>query len=238
MVEELLRGVPVTITVSVFGSLLCVVVAVVAGLCRLSSWWPVRFAAGTFIELFRGSSILVQLYIAYYVLPWWGVMLEPFYASVLVLGFNCGAYGAEAVRGAVLAVPRGQRDAAAALSFPRWQTFWRVVFPQAVVIFIPSLGVLLVDLIKNTSIVSLVSMIDITFQAQQLRMNTGNSAAAYGLALVFYFILVSVVDISVKALERRLGRYRVSENSGRRAWWRGLSRHQRTTSAGLLGRSS
>jgi polar amino acid transport system permease protein len=195
----------------------------------------VRRAAGVFIEFFRGSSILVQLYIAYYVLPAWGVLLSPLDAAVAVLGFNCGAYGAEAVRGAILAVPQGQRDAAAALGFSRWQTLRRVVFPQAAVIFIPSLGVLLIDLVKNTSIVSLVSLIDITFQAQQLRLTMGDSAAVYGLAMVFYFVLISVLDISVKAVERRLGRYRISDARGRGTLWRPLFQPGAAATSRIVG---
>ena len=220
MVGELLSGVPVTVEVSVLGALVCVMVAVIAGLARLSRWWIVRAVVGCFIEVFRGSSILVQLYIAYFVLPVWGVTLSPFAASVAVIGLNCGAYGAEAVRGAILAVPEGQRDAATALNFSRWQTFRRVVFPQAVVIILPSLGTLLIDLVKSSAIVSLVSLVDVTFIAQQLRLTTGNTAAVYGLALVVYFVLASIVDIAVKALERRLGRYRVHDASGSSGTWR------------------
>ena len=130
-----------------------------------------------------------------------------------MIGLNCGAYGAEAVRGAILAIPVGQRDAATALGFSRWQTFRRVVFPQAVVIFLPSLGTLLIDLVKNTSIVSLVSLVDVAFTAQQLRLTTGNTAAVYGLALVVYMVWASVIDIAVKSLEWRLGRYRVHDAS-------------------------
>lgn len=224
MVDELLSGVPVTVEVSVLGALVCVAVAVIAGLGRLSRRWIVRAVAGCFIEVFRGSSVIVQLYIAYYVLPVWGVTLSPFYASVAVIGLNCGAYGAEAVRGAILAVPVGQRDAATALNFSRWQTFRRVVFPQAVVIMLPSLGTLLIDLVKSTAIVSLVTLVDVTFTAQQLRLTTGNTAAVYGLALVVYFVLASIVDIAVKSFERRLGRYRVHDASGPDGMWRRLLR--------------
>jgi len=211
MVGQLLSGVPVTIGVTLLGSALCVAVSIVAGLARLSRVWVVRAVTGCFIEVFRGSSVIVQLYIAYYVLPVWGVTLSPFYASAAVIGLNCGAYGAEVVRGAILAVPKGQRDAAAALNFSRWQTFRRVVFPQALVILLPSLGTLLIDLLKSTAAVSLVTLVDVTFVAQQLRLTTGNTAAVYGIALVIYFLLSSAIDLGVKALERRYGRFRVDK---------------------------
>lgn len=214
MVDDLLSAVPLTAVLTAVSALLCVAVAVVAGLARLARWSIVRAVAGCFIEVFRGSSIIVQVYIAYYVLPVWGVTLSPFQAGAAVIGLNCGAYGAEAVRGAVLAVPAGQWDAATALSFSRWQTVRRVVFPQAALIVLPSLGTLLIDLVKNTSIVSLVGLVDVTFQAQQLRLTTGDTASVYGLALVVYFVLATVIDFGVKVLERRLGRHRVLDPSG------------------------
>src|SRR4029450_1951273 len=101
MVSELLSAVPLTVEVTVLSALVCVAVALIAGLARLSRRWIVRAVTGCFIEVFRGSNIIVQLYIAYYVLPLWGVTLSPFAASVAVIGLNCGAYGAEAVRGAI-----------------------------------------------------------------------------------------------------------------------------------------
>ncbi|OZV75364.1 ectoine/hydroxyectoine ABC transporter permease subunit EhuC [Micromonospora echinospora] len=224
MVEELLSGVPMTVAVFLLGSLLCIVVAAIAGFGRLSRWMIVRAAAGCFIEVFRGIPVIVQLYIAYYVLPVWGVSLSPFYASVVVIGVNCGAYGAEVVRGAILAVPAGQWEAAIALNFSRWQTFRRVVFTQAVEIMLPSLGTLLIDLLKTTAIVSLVTLVDVTFTAQQLRATTGNTAVIYGLVLVVYFVLASIIDIAVRSLERRFSRHRFHDGSRPDgAWWRGTA---------------
>lgn len=220
MVGQLLSGVPITVAVAALGSLLCLAVALVAGLARLSRFLVVRTLTGCFIEMFRGSPAIVQLYIAYYVLPVWGVTLSPFYASVTVIGLNCGAYGAEVVRGAILAVPAGQRDAAVALNLSPWQTFRRVVFPQALEIMLPSLGTLLIDLVKTTAIVSLVTLADVTFDAQQLRLTTGHTAAVYGLALVVYFVLASAVDIAVKILERRFGRHRVHDTRATDLTWR------------------
>jgi polar amino acid transport system permease protein len=88
------------------------------------------------------------------------------------------------------------------------------LFPQALLIMLPSLGTLLIDLLKNTAVVSLVTLMDITFTAQQLRLTGESTAAVYGLALVVYFALASIVDIAMKFLERRLGRYRDYHASG------------------------
>lgn len=204
--SSLLAGVPVTVEVTVLGGLLTIVMSVIAGAGRLSRHRAVRLVAGVYIEVLRGSSALVQLYVAYYALPFWGITLTPLTAGVVVLGLNAGAYGAEVVRGAILAVPREQKEAATALNMSSWASFRRVVFPQALVIILPSMGNLLIDLLKTSSLVSLVTLSDVTFQAQQLRLTSGQTASIFGLTLVIYLVLASLIDVGVKMLERRVGR--------------------------------
>jgi polar amino acid transport system permease protein len=219
--STLLSGVPVTLEVTVLAGLLTVVASVIAGAGRLSRRRVIRFLAGVYIEVFRGSSAIVQLYIAYYALPLWGLTLTPLTAGVVVLGLNAGAYGAEVVRGAILAVPQEQREAATALSIRSWPTFRRVIFPQALTIILPSMGNLLIDLLKTSSLVSLVTLSDVTFQAQQLRLTSGKTAAIFGLTLLIYLVLASVIDVGVKWAERRVGRgFRTHRLVGPTLWQR------------------
>lgn len=219
--STLLSGVPVTIEVTVLGGLLTVVASVVAGAARLSRHRLVRTVASIYIEVLRGTSALVQLYIAYYALPFWGLTLSPLAAGVIVLGLNAGAYGGEIVRGAILAVPREQREAATVLNLGSWPTFRRVIFPQALVIILPSMGNLLIDLLKTSSLVSLVTLSDVTFNAQQLRLTSGRTAAIFGLTLLIYLVLASLIDLGVKALERRVGRgFRTHLLAGPTIWGR------------------
>lgn len=219
--DALLKGVPVTVEVTVLGSLLMVISAVIAGVLRLSRRRIVRVLAGIYIEVWRGTSAIVQLYFAYYALPFWGVTLPPFVAGFVVIGLNTGAYGAEVVRGAIRSVPQGQVEAAIALNMGSWARFRRVVMPHATRIILPSAGGLTIEVLKTSSLVSLVTLLDITFRAQQLRLTTGQTAQIFGIALLFYLVLASLIDVGVKALERRAGRgYRTHLAVGPTIWER------------------
>jgi polar amino acid transport system permease protein len=202
----ILDGALVTIELTVLGCAFALVVAFAAGLGRLSQIAPVRWLAATYVEFFRGTSIFVQLFWAYYVLPLMGLELSPVQAGVLALGLNVGAYGAEVVRGAVQSVARGQREASIALNLTRWQSMRHVILPQALVVMLPTFGNNAIELLKATAIVSLISLSDMTFQAQVVRSQTGNTLMPFLTILVLYFAMASVISFGVGRLERRMSR--------------------------------
>lgn len=204
--ELLMQGTLVTVQVTACAALLAAVVALVAGAARSSRHWVIRTAAGLFIEVFRGTSAVVQLYVAFFVLPLAGLALTPFLAGVLALGLNVGSYGAEIVRGGLAAVPIGQREAATALDMPPWQRFRYVILPEAMVIILRPAGNLLIDLLKGSSLVSLVTLADLTYQGQFVRSATGETAQIFLALLVIYFLLSSLVAWSVNVLDRRVRR--------------------------------
>ena len=142
--------------------------AVVAGVGRLSTRRPLRWLASVYVEVFRGTSALVQLFWFYFVLPLFGLQLPAMLVGIGGAGSR-GAYGAEVVRGAIRAVPPGQREAGVALNFTRGQILRRLVLPQAVPAMLPPAGNLLIELLKNTALVSLVTITDLTFRGQLLR---------------------------------------------------------------------
>jgi polar amino acid transport system permease protein len=200
----LMKGAWVTVQVTAFATLLWVPMAVLAGLSRLSRRKSLRAIAGTYIEIFRGTSALVQLFWLFFALPLLGIRLTPLTAGVLALGLNIGAYGAEVVRKAVLAVPKGQKEAAIALNMTPLQRMVRVVFPQALVAMLPPFGNLMIELLKSTALVSLITLSDLTFQAQLLRSATGQTAAIFSLILVIYFVMAYAITLIVRAIERRV----------------------------------
>jgi polar amino acid transport system permease protein len=200
----LLNGLLITLALTAVGMVLTVVVAFAAGLCRMSRRRWLRWPAGVFIEVFRGTSMLVQLFWLFFALPFFGVQLVPFAAAVLALGLNEGAYGAEIVRGAINALPRGQREGAIALSLTPFQRMRFVILPQAIPAMIPPFGNVFVDLLKNTSLVSLVTVADLTFRAQMVRSTTGATAAVFGTILVLYFVAAYVLSLGSNWLERRM----------------------------------
>jgi polar amino acid transport system permease protein len=200
----LLNGLLITIALTAVGMVVTVVVAFAAGLCRMSRRRWLRWPAGVFIEIFRGTSMLVQLFWLFFALPFFGVQLVPFAAAVLALGLNEGAYGAEIVRGAITALPRGQREGAIALSLTPYQRVRFVILPQAIPAMIPPFGNVFVDLLKNTSLVSLVTVADLTFRAQMVRATTGATAAVFGTILVLYFVVAYMLSLGTDWLERRM----------------------------------
>lgn len=187
--DRFLSGTLVTIALTVLATILAVVIAVVAGLMRLAPNVAVRGVATIYIEIFRGTSLLVQLYWIFFVLPLFGITLEKFTAGFVAVGMNLGAYGAELVRGAILSVPKGQWEAALALNMSPSTRMRRIILPQAVLIMLPPWGNLLIELLKGTALVALIAVADLMFQAKQINGTTFLSAEAFGTALIIYYVL-------------------------------------------------
>ncbi len=186
---RLLSGAFITVQQTVLAACLAVVVAVVMGLMRLSANGITRVAATCYIELFRGTSLLVQLYWIFFVLPLFGITLEKFTAGFVAVGMNLGAYGAEVVRGAIQSVPRGQYEAALALNMPPAVRMRRIIFPQAILLMLPPWGNLFIELLKATALVSLISVADLMFESKQINASTFLSVEAFGIALVIYYVM-------------------------------------------------
>lgn len=202
----ILQGALVTAQLTVMGSALALLMAFVAGLGRLAQQAPVRWLATTYIEFFRGTSIFVQLFWVYFVLPFAGITLPPLYAGVLALGLNVGAYGAEVVRGAILSVPKDQYEATIALNLTHFTRMRHVILPQALPLMLPTFGNNAIELLKATAVVSLISLTDMTFQAQVVRAQTGNTLIPFVSILILYFLMASLISYGIRALERRLTR--------------------------------
>lgn len=203
---ELLRGAAVTVQVAAGGSLVAVAMALLATAARLYGPLPLRWLAVAYVELFRGTSALVQLFWLFFVLPMFGISLSPMTAGIAALGLNIGAYGSEVMRGAIEAVPRGQWEAASALNLGRLRTLRRVILPQAFVAMIPPWGNLFIELLKATSLVSLITLSDLAFKAQQLNQTTLRTVEIFGIVLLIYLALSLLLTLAMRALERRAGR--------------------------------
>ena len=187
--DRILSGTLVTIVLTVLAAVLAIAIALAAGLMRMAPNVLVRGAATVYIEIFRGTSLLVQLYWIFFVLPLFGITLEKFTAGFVAVGMNLGAYGAELVRGAILSVPKGQWEAALALNMTPAKRMLRVILPQAVLIMLPSWGNLLIELLKGTALVALIAVADLMFQVKQINGTTFMSAEAFGTALIIYYVI-------------------------------------------------
>jgi len=202
----ILQGAWITVKLTLMGSVLALVVAFVAGLGRVSRHAPLRWLSTVYIEFFRGTSIFVQLFWIYFVLPMTGIHLSPMQAGVMALGLNVGAYGAEVVRGAILAVPRDQFEACVAVNLTRFQRMRHVILPQALPLMLPTFCNNAIELLKATSVVSLISLSDMTFQAQVVRSQTGSTLLPFVTILLLYFAMSSAISFGMRRMERRVTR--------------------------------
>lgn len=203
---QLAQGAVLTVQITVLGCLLAVLTGVTAALARLYGAAPLRWLAAAYVEVFRGTSALVQLFWLFFVLPQFGLTLAPFLVAVLALGLNIGAYGSEVVRGAILGVARSQWEATVALNMTRGQALRRVILPQAFVAMIPPWGNLFIELLKMTSLVSLITLADLAFKAQALNQATFRTLPILTLVLLIYLVLSLALTLVMRMAETRAAR--------------------------------
>lgn len=206
LIPLLMDGAWMTVKITVFAAMLAIVMAILAGLGMCAPSRPVRWFVTMYVEIFRGTSLLVQLFWLYFVLPLppFRIELTPFAVAVVGLSLHIGAYGAEVMRGAFTAVPKGQREAAIALNMPPWDRFVRIILPQALRIAIPPGNNLLIELLKCTSVVSLITIGDLTFRSFQLVQATFRSSEIFTLSLIIYFLLSQCINLLMRRLEKRM----------------------------------
>jgi polar amino acid transport system permease protein len=202
-VDDFILGIGITILVTVLGAIGALVVALVFGMMSRAKSVPPRFVARVFIEFFRGTSLLVQLFWLFFVLPQFGWIMAPLAVGVLAFSLNFGAYGAEIVRGAINAVPKAQWEATIALNMTPYERMRRVILPQALVGMIPPFNNLLIQLLKSTPLVFTITIIDLTAVANAYRSAEGNTFFIFTLSLVVYFVLAYALTLSMNAVERR-----------------------------------
>lgn len=183
---------------------LAVVISIVVGALREISGPVVRFVCGAYVEFFRGTSAFVQIYWAYFVLPLLGVRLPAIEAGILVLALNVGAYGSEVVRGALLAIPSGQREACRALGLPTSISYLKVLVPQAMTRAILPFGNLMIDLVKGTSLLSAITVTELAFAGRQEVAALGHPFLIFGLVLLLYLCMTAVVARAATMLDDRM----------------------------------
>ncbi|HIY23842.1 MAG TPA: ectoine/hydroxyectoine ABC transporter permease subunit EhuC [Candidatus Brachybacterium merdigallinarum] len=203
---QILDGIKVTLLATVLGGLLALVIAIVFGIAQVAKYTTVRIVARVFVEFFRGTSLVVQLFWLFFVLPQlpypFGFRLEPLLVGIIALGLNYGAYGAEVVRGSIGSVPKGQYEAVSALSLSPVRGMFRVIIPQAWALMLPSLSNLWIQLLKGSAIVNTITLYDLFFRVEQMRDQTG-TWFAYIFALLAYYLIAWLIVITMNALEVR-----------------------------------
>lgn len=192
VIPQIARGLEVTITVLLASALFAYIMAFIAGLCRLSKNVIIRKVTGFYVEVFRGTSLIVQLFWLYYAIPMlFDIQLGSNWAiGVIAIGLNYGAYLSEVVRSSILAVDNGQSEAATALNMSSFKRMRLIIFPQALRMMLPEFGNYTIQILKGTSLVSLIGMRDILYYGDIIRStNASITPLVYLVVLIFYFII-------------------------------------------------
>ena len=200
---NLLQGAGITLLLTVQGLAAGLLLGLLTALARVygNRFW--RGLAVGYVELFRGTPLLVQLFLIYYGLPGLGITLSREWSAFLALGLNSGAYQAEYLRGSILAIGNSQMMAGRAIGMSKWQTIWEIILPQALRIAIPPWSNEASIVLKDSSLVYALGVPEILRRAQQLSATTQQPMLAFGAAALIYFVLVFLVNRGLDALAEK-----------------------------------
>ena len=200
----LIPGIKVTIPLTLASFAFSFLLGMILAIVQVANVSILKQAARIYIWIFRGTPLIVQLFIIFFGLPRVGITLEAFPAAVIAFGMNLGAYNAEVFRSAIQAVPQGQMEAAQMIGLNYPQTLIRIILPQAFPIAFPSLFNNLISLLKDTSLASSITVIELFITAQQIAARTYEPFALYCEAAVIYLIFSTALTLLQSWLEKKL----------------------------------
>ncbi|ROS54430.1 amino acid ABC transporter permease [Frigoribacterium sp. PhB24] len=183
------------------------VIAVVIALMRLSGQAWLAGLARVYVSLIRGTPLLVQLFVVFYGLPSVGVRLDPWPSAIIAFSLNVGGYAAEVIRAAILSVPKGQWEAAHTIGMSRGLALRRIILPQAARVSVPPLSNTFISLMKDTSLASVILVVELFRQAQQIAVVSNQFLVVYLEAALVYWVICLVLSFGQDALEKRLDRH-------------------------------
>jgi polar amino acid transport system permease protein len=202
---QLMRGALVTVEITAVSLLLGCLLGLLIGIGRLNAKRRIVYGLCTaYLAAIRGTPLLVQLFIWFFGLPQFGIMLPAFACGMLGLGIYSAAYISEIVRGAIQSVDRGQMEAARSIGLSSGQAMRSVILPQAIVRMIPPLGNEFIALIKNSALVSLLTIHDLMHEGQKIISVSYRSLEVYLAIAVIYFVLTGLTTLALGRLELRL----------------------------------
>ncbi|WP_304345290.1 amino acid ABC transporter permease [Campylobacter showae] len=202
-----LAMIKVTLPLTAISFSLGLLIAVLTAIARIANIKILKQLSEFYICIFRGTPLLVQLFIVYFGLPIVGVTLDVWSAAIITFSLNIGAYASEAVRAAVLSVPKGQWEAATALGMSYAQILRRIIAPQAARISLPPLSNIFISTLKDTSLAASITMVDMFMVAQRIAARTFDPLTLYVLAALFYLIVCTFLTFLQARLEKRFSRY-------------------------------
>ncbi|MDF2503740.1 amino acid ABC transporter permease [Clostridium sp.] len=207
IMPDLLSGGLMTIKLTFLSLVIGSCIGVIVAMIKLSANKPVAAIGNFYTWIFRGTPLLLQLFVFYYGFPAIGISLTSMQAAVIGLSLNSGAYMGEIIRSGIMAIDKGQFEASKALGFTYFQTMKRIILPQAFRVVIPPVGNEFIALIKDTSLVSVIAMEELMRKASLLVSSSGNAVEPYFVAAVLYLIMTTVFTSIFSVVEKKLSIY-------------------------------
>ena len=203
-VGPLLRGAEVTVGISLVAMMFATVVGIILGVASLSHSAPMRFFVSSYVFVVRGVPPLVLILLIYFAPPALGLDIKPFWAAVIALTVNAGAYNTEIIRAGILGIDHGQTEAAKAIGMTWPGTLRNVLLPQAIRKVIPPLTNELIALVKTTPLLSVISILELTGSGEAIVAQKFAPLEVYVLLAVFYFVLIGILSLAMRYLEQQL----------------------------------
>lgn len=200
---SLYQGTVVSLQITFVAALIGMGFGSILGLAEISSLKVIRLCVGIYVTLVRGTPMLVQILFIFYVLPQLGLMIAPFWAASLAIGLNSSAYVSQIIRSGVNAVPKGEIEASYTLGFSRFQTMVYIIFPQALRVTLPSLGNELITLVKDSSLASIIGVMELTKEASVIRSRTYDAFSILLAISIIYLVLTATLSLAIKYFEKR-----------------------------------
>ncbi len=202
----LAEGVVVTIFLGTTSFALGSLIGLLVALARLSGVAPLTWFAVVYLSIFRGTPMLVQILLIYFGLPQLGIALDPIPSAIIALSLGVASYQSENFRSGILGVEKGQREAAFSIGMTAWQALRRIVFPQALRIATPTIGNRFIALMKDTSLASVVTVVELTRVAERVGSATFRYLEMFVIIAAIYWMISTVLSIGQETLERRMAR--------------------------------
>lgn len=190
----LLPGLIYTIPLAVVSFAIGLVIALFTAIAQVSKAPVLGQVSRLYVWIFRGTPLLVQLYIIFYGLPGAGIMINPIPAAIIVLSLNVGSYASESVRATILSIPTGQMEAGYCAGLTYWQTMYRIILPQAFRVAFPTLGNSFINLIKETSLTANITVMEMFRATQKIVANTYEPLALYCEVAFIYLIFCTILS--------------------------------------------
>lgn len=197
-------GTVMTLKIASLAAVFGVAGGMALGLIALGGWPWARFLVRAYVDFIRGTPLLIQIFIFFFGLPLMGLRLGEFWAGVIALSFNCAAYVSEIVRGTVGAVEKGQTEAAKSIGMTQDKILLYVLLPQSIRPMVPALTNDVITLLKNTSLLSVISVYELTRSGQAIIASHFAPLEIFALLAIYYYAIISVLSYISRVIERRL----------------------------------